>query len=192
MSKASRPVTIIAAQPAAEYGPFLDDNGFLDTMREALAHGSPRPASSVVDVVDAISDATAGHTEPLAVQIVGHATSGQMMLGGSYLADSTKHREWPYFVIDTTPSPLGFLARHTGRIAELTLVGCNVGTASPSWPVNGRGLLYCLCELLKCSVRGAISTVSPNDFDVSGRYAGPVACWDWSELAPPRFSTTAS
>jgi hypothetical protein len=156
-------------------------------MRDALAHSTPRAAASVVDLANAIDAASSDG--PLSVQIVGHAISGQMMLGSTYLADSAKHREWPYFILDTSPSPLGFLARHAGRIADLTLVGCNVGTASSEWPVNGRSLLYCLCEVLRCSVRGAITTVSVECFDPAGAYTGPLACWDWTDGASPRFST---
>jgi hypothetical protein len=183
----TKPLTIIGGRPSETYGPLANDNGFLDKITVRLAKFAPKRAASVVDIAELL-DAETKSEVPLSVQIIGHAISGQLLLGAPYIGDEDKHRAWPYFVIDTTPSSLGFLSRHAGKLDELLLVGCNVGTSLSDWPVNGRSLLYCLSETLRCRVAGAITTVSLEAFDDCGRYCGPRACWSWSEPGPPTFS----
>jgi hypothetical protein len=186
-----RLVTIIATRPADEYGPFQTDNGFIADAVTRLASVPTHRAASIVDVdVTRVLKATCSEDdEMLSVQLVGHGSSGQLRLGACFMQDEAKARRWPYFVLDTTPSPLGFLAKFASRIGELTLVGCNVGAEQSDWPVNGRALLYCLSELLQCTTRGATAITSPEWFDQSGRYTGPSSTWQWSSAGPPTFRT---
>jgi hypothetical protein len=175
--------TIIAEPPPETYGPLRGDNGFVANACEVLKNLGPARAASVVDVVSLIAE----HEGPLSVQLVGHASAGQFFLGMAFMADQTKGRAWPYFVLDTTPSTLGFFAKHRGRIRELTLIGCGIADESSTWPVNGRSLLYCLSEVLYCSVFGARETVSPRAFDSDGRYTGALAGWQWHSPGPPSW-----
>jgi hypothetical protein len=182
-----RLVTIIATRPADEYGPFQTDNGFIERITSKLANMPTYRAASIVDVAHALQETCAADDELLSVQLIGHGSAGQLRLGGCFMTDERRARRWPYFVLDTTPSPLGFLARFADRIGELTLVGCNVGAAHTDWPVNGRGLLYCLAEALQCTARGASTMINQNSFDDAGRYCGPSAMWEWAGSGPPSF-----
>ncbi len=184
-----RLVTIIATRPAAEYGPFQTDNGFIAEVATRLAAVQTHRAASIVDVARILKETCRLDDETLSVQLIGHGSSGQLRLGACFMADEAKARHWPYFVLDTTPSPLGFLSRFADRIGELTLIGCNVGATNSEWPVNGRGLLYCLAEALQCTTRGAASMISPDDFDDNGHYSGPSSIWEWSGSGPPVFRT---
>jgi hypothetical protein len=182
-------VTIIAERPADDYGPFQTDNGFVADVIAKLSDVTIYRAASVVDIARVLKAICDDDDEMLSVQLIGHGSSGQLRLGACFMADETKARRWPYFVLDTTPSAIGFLAKFADRIGELALVGCNVGAEHSDWPVNGRALLYCLAEALHCTTSGADAITSPNCFDSTGRYIGPASIWEWSDIGPPAFKT---
>src|SRR5262249_23831585 len=94
-------------------------------------------------------------------------------------------------VLDTNPAALGLLAKYAGKVSEVMLVGCNIGSASSfGYAINGRTLTYTLAEMLRCLVRGADDVVAPDEFDARGWYApGPQRRrpkgWRWIESRPP-------
>jgi hypothetical protein len=88
------------------------------------------------------------------------------------------------------------LSKHAGKISELMLVGCNIGSANAvGYPINGRTLTYTLAELLRSTVLGADDVVGPDEFDERGWYA-PRANrrtpkgWRWVEAAPPVWTAS--
>jgi hypothetical protein len=78
------------------------------------------------------------------VQIIGHSLSGGLALGAFWIPAAEVHArafKFPYYILDTNPAPLGLLSKHAGKISELMLVGCNIGSAnSVGYPINGRTL----------------------------------------------------
>lgn len=138
----------------------------------------------IVDWLDAYFDNSAPKEEErLRVQIVGHAQSGAISLGASWAPPE----EWfknPYLIFNSNPRLLLFLARFTGRIKEVMLAGCFVGSwISNGFEINGRTLLFTLAEMWKCKVRGANEAVSAKGFNpTTGWYKGekilPVG-WAW-------------
>src|SRR4051812_28241949 len=128
------------------------------------------------------------------LQIVGHSFSGALLLGAAWLATSEMFDDTfnpPFHALTPDPRALGCLVNYAGKIQEVMLVGCNVGSdSSYGYPFNGRTLLYALAELLQCAVRGADDMVSPEEFDARGWYA-PAAGkrrphgWQWCETSHP-------
>ncbi|HET9627536.1 MAG TPA: hypothetical protein VFP84_39540 [Kofleriaceae bacterium] len=194
-------VTFVAAPPP-EVG--ATNNAFIDAAYRTLAarqdagHRVLR-ACSVRDI-----DVQLGPLAPKAsprrvrLQIVGHSISGVLSLGASWLADdelATRGFAFPYYALDTNPAALALLAKYVGRLAEVMLVGCNVGGASSfGYAINGRTLTYTLTELFRCRVRGADDVVSPDEFDDRGWYAPrghrrPQG-WRWIEGQPPVWDTS--
>ncbi len=130
------------------------------------------------------------------VQIIGHSLSGGLALGAFWIPAAEVHArafKFPYYILDTNPAPLGLLSKHAGKISELMLVGCNIGSASSvGYPINGRTLTYTLAELLRCTVLGADDVVGPDEFDDRGWYAPRAGRrspkgWRWVEAAPPMW-----
>jgi len=184
-------LTILAGKPEGATG--VDDTNFIDTMAAALgalpACNLVR-AASIIDVDSALSDAETAAEKaglPLSVQIVGHGTSGQLLLGMTWIAQDVA-RAYPFYVIDTNPVALGFFRNHRGHLADLTLVGCHVGSVGDAEieddAVNGRSLTYVLSELLQCRVAAPINYVATDDFD-DGVYSGIVNGWAWSTPKGP-------
>lgn len=137
---------------------------------------------------------TADHPGQLRVQLVGHGRSGALALGAHWIAERDVYAQafkYPYYVLDTNPAALGLLSKHAGKLAKLTLVGCNIGAAASfGYAINGRTLTYTLTELLRCPVLGADDVVSANDFDARGWYAPRAdrrspSGWEWMPEGPP-------
>ncbi|HEY3801928.1 MAG TPA: hypothetical protein VGL61_04945 [Kofleriaceae bacterium] len=147
-------------------------------------------AASILDVDSALSDAEdAAAGRPLSVQIVGHGTSGQLLLGMTWMALDDA-RAYPFYVIDTNPVALGFFRNHRGKLADLTLVGCHVGSlGNPEIEddaVNGRSLTFVLSELLECRVTAPTDYVATSDFkdglySISTKLTG----WTWQAGKAP-------
>jgi len=191
-------VSLVAAKPADTDGP--TENPFIDAALETLAKRNvPRHrmirVSSVRDIDlelgKILSDPLQG---PIRLQIIGHSLSGGLALGAFWLPESdlpVRAFKFPYYVLDTAPASLGLLSKYAGRISEIMLVSCDIGSATSSGhAINGRTLTYTLAELLHCAVQGADDVVAPDEFDAGGWYAprahrrGPKG-WRWIEAAAP-------
>ena len=191
-------VTLVATPPAGTTG--STDNNFIDAALRTL-HNKKAAGNRIIQVASirdadlelgkVLSDSFKG---TIRLQIVGHSLSGVLSLGASWIPAAemvTKAFRYPYYVLDTNPSSLGLLAKHAGKISEVMLVGCKVGSASSfGYAINGRTLTYTLAELLRCLVRGADDIVSPDEFDDHGwyrpgdRHRHPKG-WRWTEAMPP-------
>jgi hypothetical protein len=189
-------LTILANKPEGADG--IDDTGFVDAMAAAFA-ATPGcnlvRAATILDVDSALSDAeTAAGDRPISVQIVGHGTSGQLLLGMTWIPEDVA-RAYPFYVIDTNPVALGFFRNHRAKLADLTLVGCHVGsTGNPDIEddaVNGRSLTFVLSELLQCHVDAPIDYVAATDFK-DGLYTGVLNGWEWGNpVGPPSWKNKA-
>lgn len=187
-------LTILADKPDGACG--VDETGFIAAAAQRIAN-APHVvrARTVIDVDLALNKAeiaaqAAG--EPLHVQIVGHGSSGQLLLGMTWLTEDVA-RQFPFFVIDTNPVALGFFRGHRKKLASLSLIGCYVGSVENSdvsdLAVNGRSLTYVLCELLQCPVSASIDLVAETDFDpATGTYLGELAGWRWQDGAAPTWA----
>jgi hypothetical protein len=191
-------VTFVASPPAGTVGPTA--NLFIDDALQTLRSRKP-PGNQIIRVAS-VRDAdlelgkilSSRVRGPLRLQIVGHSLSGMLSLGASWIPEAdmvAKALRYPYYVLDTNPASLGLLAKYAGKISEVMLVGCNVGSASSfGYAINGRTLTYTLAELLRCLVRGADDIVSPDEFDAQGwytpgdRHRRPKG-WRWVEATPP-------
>jgi hypothetical protein len=191
-------VTLVAGPPDGITGPV--DNSFIDDALETLAQRKATSnrivrVSSVRDIDLALAKVL--HAEfkgTIRLQIVGHSISGLLSLGASWIPDADMHAtafRYPYYVLDTNPAALGLLAKYAGKISEVMLVGCNIGSASSfGYAINGRTLTYTLAEMLRCLVRGADDVVAPDEFDARGWYAPKThhrrpKGWRWVESTPP-------
>lgn len=185
-------LTILADKPDGAGG--IDDTGFIDAAAaafEAIPGCKLARAATILDVDSALSDAeVAAGDRPISVQIVGHGTSGQLLLGMTWIAEDVA-RTYPFYLIDTNPVALGFFRNHRGKLANLTLVGCHVGaTGNPEIEddaVNGRSLTFVLSELLQCHVDAPIDYVAATDFN-DGLYTGTLNGWEWGNpVGPPSW-----
>lgn len=193
-------VTVVASPPAGTQG--STDNAFIDAVLTTLQHTSYSQnrvvrAASVRDIDLELSKILTDKVRStIRLQIVGHSISGMLSLGATWIPDgevANRAFRYPYYVVDTSPSSLGLLAKYGGRISELMLVGCNIGSASSfGYAVNGRTLTYTLAELLRCVVRGADDVVAPTEFDGRGWYVpGPKhrrpKGWRYLDEQPPAW-----
>ncbi|HET7500323.1 MAG TPA: hypothetical protein VFK02_04945 [Kofleriaceae bacterium] len=193
-------VTLLAAPPAGTVGP--TDNLFIDhayktlRSRKATGHRIIRVASVRDADVEMCKILSKDFKGTVRLQIVGHSISGVLSLGGSWIPEEdmvAKAFKYPYYVLDTNPASLGLLAKYAGKISEVMLVGCNVGSSSSfGYAINGRTLTYTLAELLRCMVRGADDIVSPNEFDAQGWYEPQMhhrraKGWRWTDARPPAW-----
>lgn len=192
-------VTLVAG-PAGSEEHERTNEPFIDGILRTFAHvGSPRHRLLRVATVRDIDLALSALFEdanqpPIRLQIIGHQLAGGLALGAIWIPDHELQQrafKFPYYVLDTNPSALGLLAKHAGRISELMLVACNIGSATAvGHAINGRTLTYTLAELLRCAVLGADDVVSAEELDRDGRYAplpqrrGPKG-WRWVDGAPP-------
>jgi hypothetical protein len=189
-------VSIIAKHPdPGVQATQVDVTGFIDGAADTLAKAAGmviKRAATILDLDDMLTEAeTEADGRDLEVQIVGHGSAGQLMLGMTWLDEITQARAFPYFVIDTNPVALGFLRPHVEKFKELRLVGCCVGSPdieASDLAVNGRSLTYCLGELLQCHVTAATDFVGLADFNASGLYRKPTAGWQWAKPGPPTFN----
>jgi hypothetical protein len=188
-------VTVVACPPADVAGPtqnpFIDEAFRVLTSKKA-SHNQIIRAASVRDLDVQLSEITKlPFRGTIKLQIVGHSLSGILSLGGFWTPDCTYG--YPFYVLDTTPTALGLLAKYAGKFSEVMLVGCNIGSAASfGYAINGRTLTYTLAELLQCAVRGADDIVSPDEFDEHGWYApGPRVRrpkgWRWVQDLPPTW-----
>jgi len=193
-------VTVVASPPAGTPGSI--DNSFVDAViadldRKKTSRNRVVRAASVRDIDVVLSAILAPPFKgSIQLQIVGHSISGMLSLGASWIPESemvTRAFKYPYYVLDTNPASLGLLAKYAGKISEVMLVGCNIGSASSfGYAINGRTLTFTLAELLRCVVRGADDIVAPDELDTRGWYA-PNAHhrrpkgWRWIEDRPPAW-----
>lgn len=200
MSQTDQPeiITLVANPPVGTVG--STDNNFIDAVLQTLsskkaATNKIARTASVRDMDLELGKVLSDHAPgKVRLQIVGHSLSGMMSLGASWIPEADmvgRAFRYPYYVLDTNPVSLGLLAKYVGRISEVLLVGCNIGSASSfGYAINGRTLTYTLAELLRCLVRGADDVVAPDEFDELGWYA-PSAHhrrpkgWRWVEAMPP-------
>jgi hypothetical protein len=198
-------VTLVAAPPADAVG--ATDNPFIDTALQTLE--SKRAAGHRIVRVSSVRDIDLELGKILSnslkgsirLQIVGHSLSGGLALGALWLPKdelSARVSRFPYCVLDTNPASLGLLSKHAGKLSEVMLVSCNIGSATCfGHAINGRTLTYTLAELLHCTVRGADDVVAPDEFDARGWYAprahrrGPKG-WHWTEASPPVWMESSS
>ncbi|HEX3480126.1 MAG TPA: hypothetical protein VHT91_34140 [Kofleriaceae bacterium] len=190
-------VTLVANPPPET------DNGGLDQAFQLLSarglrnHQISRVAS-VSDIDVALgSVVTASFKGTVRLQIIGHAIPGSICLGARW-TDTGIHDPaafaFPFLVLDTNPVALGLLAKYAGKLSEVMLVGCHVGsTTSFGHAINGRTLTYTLAELLRCKVCGADDDVAPDEYDEQGWYAPAPSHrrpkgWRWSDASPPLWT----
>jgi len=194
-----RIVTLVASPPA---GTVRAAEPFIDAVLQVLAdkraaHNLVIRVSSVRDIDLALSRIFAdSRQDQIRLQIIGHQLAGGLALAATWIPDhevQARAFRFPYLVLDTNPAALGLLSKHAGKIAELMLVGCNIGAASTfGHAINGRTLTYTLAELLHCTVLGADDVVAPDELDDDGWYApgahrrAPKG-WRWIEDAPPSW-----
>jgi hypothetical protein len=190
-------VIVVAGPPAgttATDNPFIDD--VLRTLSKRTASGTRvLRACSVRDIdVELSKIVPPDFKGQIRLQIVGHSISGMLSLGASWIPECemlVKVFRYPHHVLDTNPAALGLLAKYVGKVSEVMLVGCNIGSASSfGYAINGRTLTYTLAEMLRCLVRGADDVVAPDEFDSHGWYAPnsqhrrPKG-WRWLDGRPP-------
>jgi len=192
-------IVTLVAKPVPETqgsteNPFID--AALQTLASKRAHGHRiSRVSSVRDIDLELDKIPSGNLElPIRLQIIGHSLSGGLALGAFWFPESelpARAFKFPYYVLDTNPASLGLLSKHAGKISEIMLVSCNIGSAASfGHAINGRTLTYTLAELLHCTVQGADDVVAPDEFDARGWYTprahrrGPKG-WRWIPAAPP-------
>jgi pimeloyl-ACP methyl ester carboxylesterase len=193
-------VTLVASPPVGTEGstadPFIDAT--IQTLRgKRSSRNLVLRVSSVRDVDLELSRIFSGHFQgPIRLQIVGHNLAGGLALGAVWIPEPevlTRAFKFPFYTFDTNPSALGLLSKHAGKISEVMLVGCSIGSAATSgYAINGRTLTYTLAELFRCTVMGADDVVAPTEFDERGWYRpleqrrGPKG-WRWidGEDSPP-------
>lgn len=192
-------VTVVACPPdnarlASPNNSFIDET--LQTLVARKAAGTRvLRAASVRDLDIRLGEIlTPQFRGRIKLQIVGHSFSGALLLGAAWLTTAdlfTATFNPPFFALTPDPRALGSLINYIGKISQVMLVGCNVGSdSSYGYPLNGRTLTYALAELLQCSVRGADDMVAPDEFDAYGWYApGPgkrrPQGWQWVESSHP-------
>src|SRR3954471_21743066 len=146
MIKSAHPnlVTLVASpSPGGDAAP----DPFVDDIRRELARRqSPRHivegVASVRDIdltlTRLLADARPGGTR---LQIIGHNLGGGLALGAVWIPEAelqARAFRIPYYLLDTNPSSRGLLSKHAGKISELMLVGCNIGSAeSFGYAING-------------------------------------------------------
>lgn len=171
---------------------FIDDTLRVLIGKRALSNLIVR-AASVRDIDVRLGEVTRPPFRgQVRLQLVGHSLSGILALGACWLPDAMP-AGYPFYALDTNPAAMGLLAKYIGKIAEVMLVGCNIGSASSfGYAINGRTLTYTLAELLHCKVRGADDVVSADEFDARGWYTpGPhrrrPKGWRWVDGMPPSW-----
>jgi hypothetical protein len=190
-------VTLVASPPPET------DNGGLDQTFQRLTAKQIRGnqicrVASVSDIDVTLSKIlTPTFRGAVRLQIIGHAIPGSMCLGAKW-TDNGIHDPgafaFPFLVLDTNPTALGLLAKFAGKLSEVMLVGCHVGsTTSFGHAINGRTLTYTLTELLRCKVCGADDDVAPDEYDEQGWYASAPQHrrpkgWRWSDASPPLWT----
>ena len=194
-------VTVVACPPDDTAAAAVHNN-FIDEVHAALVAkhaGCARiiRAATVRDIAIQLDEIlTPQFHGKIKLQIIGHSLSGALLLGAAWLANTELFAATfnpPFYALTPDPRALGFLVNYVGKLQEVLLVGCNVGSdSSYGYPLNGRTLTYALAELLQCQVRGADDVVSPEEFDAHGWYTpGPgkrrPQGWRWVECSHPEW-----
>jgi hypothetical protein len=194
-------VTVVACPPEGTRAASIHNN-FIDEVYRALVDRKAAGtrivrAATVRDMDLRLGEIlTPQFRGRVKLQIVGHSLSGALLLGAAWLANTEMFAATfnpPFYALTPDPRALGFLVNYVGKISEVMLVGCNVGSdSSYGYPLNGRTLTYALAELLQCQVRGADDVVAPEEFDAHGWYTpGPgkrrPQGWRWVECSHPEW-----
>ena len=197
ISDQPKTVTLVASPP-----PETDNGGLEQTFKvlsaKAVRSNEIRRITSVSDIDLALSNIlTASFKGTVRLQIIGHAIPGSMCLGARWTdtgIHDTAAFAFPFLVLDTNPTALGLLAKFAGKLSEVMLVGCHIGsTTTFGHAINGRTLTYTLTELLRCKVCGADDDVAPEEYDDQGWYAPAPQHrrpkgWRWSDASPPLWT----
>jgi hypothetical protein len=198
-SEAPDIVTMVACPPEGA-APTTVHNNFIDEVMQALTAKQATGmrilrAATMRDLDLRLGEVLTPQLRgQVRLQIVGHSFSGALLLGAAWLATGELFNETfnpPFHALTPDPRALGCLVNYAGKIQEVMLVGCNVGSDTTyGYPFNGRTLIYALAELLQCAVRGADDMVSPEEFDARGWYApGPGKRrphgWQWLANSHP-------
>ena len=191
-------VTIVAIGPNGE-----EDDLSKETLKQLSSVKRPpqiRRAANVeqlsIELEEAWNDSARKPDQLLEVQLVGHATSGLLHLGSSWMGDVLPPAAFqdPFFLVDTNPWSLMFLGEFRGKIAKLVLNGCRVGASdAEGYAINGRTLAYTFCELLQTKVIAAADFTEPGELDDDGEYKPnathlqPIS-WTWRPNAEPLYA----
>lgn len=201
LSDQPRIVTLVANPPPET------DNGGLDQTFQLLSarclrHNEIHRVASVSEIDIALSNVlTPSFKGTVRLQIIAHAIPGSMCLGAKWTETGIHDPAafaFPFLVLDTNPTALGLLAKFAGKLSEVMLVGCHVGsTTSFGHAINGRTLTYTLTELLRCKVCGADDDVAPDEYDEQGWYAPAPQHrrpkgWRWSDATPPLWTDSGT
>jgi hypothetical protein len=198
-----RRITIVGAPiPNAR-----EPNNFLDKVLEVVAPPADRGdmralrrpmrevyrASSVLEIQQILLGIIASDPScQISLQLVSHASAGILWLGryGDTFSDQS-----PYYYLDSDPDVLVHLSQlgREGRLSDVTVVGCDVATASDAGNgYNGRTLMYTLAELFRCKVVGATDSVHWSEFKNGDYVPDPaihsgLAGWQWHEKREPEW-----
>lgn len=198
-SEAPDIVTVVACPPettklATAHNNFIDE--VMQTLAAKKAAGNRIVRAATVRDLDLrlgdiLTPQSSGRVK---LQIVGHSFSGALLLGAAWLTTAELFAATfnpPFFALTPDPRALGSLVNYVGKIQQVMLVGCNVGSdSSYGYPLNGRTLTYALAELMRCPVRGADDMVAPDEFDAYGWYCPGSGKrrpqgWQWVESSHP-------
>jgi hypothetical protein len=201
VSEQPRTVTLVASPPPET------DNGGLDQTFQFLSSKGLRTnricrVASVRDIDVVLSEILAPPFKgTIRLQIIGHSIPGSLCLGAKWTATGIHDAsvsKYPFPVLDTNPVALGLLAKFAGKLSEVMLVGCHVGSSTSfGHAINGRTLTYTLAELLRCKVLGADDDVGYDEYDEQGWYAPnelhrrPKG-WRWNDALPPLWTDPAN
>ncbi|MEQ1735266.1 MAG: hypothetical protein ABL886_02405 [Rhodoglobus sp.] len=196
-------VTIVAEAPLPPNlaaPPYIPDPGHEQTVTLLTPITKVMRAKHIEDVALRITEAwndPKRNGRKLALQIVGHGVSGVLHLGSSWLENQLEivYAD-PFYCLDTNPWSLGFLGEHRGKFDQITLVACRVGAGdADGYAINGRTLVYTLCEHLQTKVVAAMDANDPSEYDQqTGDYKPSVnhlrpCSWEWiSSDTPPVYN----
>ena len=197
VSEQPRTVTLVASPPPETDNGGLDQTFHFLSSKGLLSHRICRVAS-VRDIDVGLSEILAPPFKgTIRLQIIGHSIPGSMCLGARWTETGIHDAgvsSYPFPVLDTNPRALGLLAKFAGKLSEVMLVGCHVGSSTSfGHAINGRTLTYTLAELLRCKVLGADDDVAYDEYDEQGWYAPAEQHrrpkgWRWNDALPPSWS----
>jgi hypothetical protein len=197
VSEQPRTVTLVACPPPETDNGGLDQTFHFLSSKGLLSHRICRIAS-VRDIDVVLSEILAPPFKgTIRLQVIGHSIPGSMCLGARWTETGIHDAgvsNFPFPVLDTNPRALGLLAKFAGKLSEVMLVGCHVGSSTSfGHAINGRTLTYTLAELLRCKVLGADDDVAYDEYDEQGWYAPAEQHrrpkgWRWNDAMPPAWS----
>lgn len=197
VSEQPRTVTLVASPPSETDNGGLDQTFHLLSGKGLLSNRICR-VTSVRDIDVSLSEILAPPFKgTIRLQIIGHSIPGSMCLGARWTETGIHDAgvsTYPFPVLDTNPRALGLLAKFAGKLSEVMLVGCHVGSSTSfGHAINGRTLTYTLAELLRCKVLGADDDVAYDEYDEQGWYAPSEQHrrpkgWRWNDALPPAWT----